>query len=230
VKASTTCRTGHLDPLRLMVGLVEFFRARPSGRVSGLYFPVGASDGGTLESRPRPRRRYRYGWRHEPGALLIAPNPAPDEHELNLGATPWRQFAMCLGHEPDLWFPIDSDGGARAVSICSVCPVRLDCLAWAIEHNERNGIWGGVSARKRQRIRAELRRTHGSVSVPIALAASLRLRDVQAIRHNSNGGIQAVGVPSHLSLAVTTADRRKASETTESSLTAITPWDVSPTS
>ena len=51
----------------------------------------------------------------------------------------WRQLALCLGHDPDLWFPVDSDGGARAVSICTVCPVRLDCLAWAIENNERNG-------------------------------------------------------------------------------------------
>jgi len=67
--------------------------------------------------------------------------------------TPRRQFALCLGHAPDLWFPVESDGGADAVAICSACPVRIDCLGWAIDHNEREGIWGGVSARRRKRMR-----------------------------------------------------------------------------
>ena len=69
----------------------------------------------------------------------------------------WRQSALCFGHDPDLWFPLDSDGGVSAVAICSLRPVRFACLDWAIEHNERNGIWGGVSARRRQRMRAEAR-------------------------------------------------------------------------
>ena len=112
---------------------------------------------------------------------MIAPNPLPGQDQLNFGATPWRQFALCLGQDPDLWFPVDSDGGDKALGICSVCPVRLDCLAWAIEHNERNGIWGGVSARRRQRIRAELRRTHGAVSTPGTLTAGFRRRQVDAV-------------------------------------------------
>lgn len=27
------------------------------------------------------------------------------------------------------------------------CPARFECLDWAMHHNERGGIWGGVSAR-----------------------------------------------------------------------------------
>jgi len=111
----------------------------------------------------------------------MAPNLAPLEPEPDTSSAPWYRYARCRGHEPDLWFPIAPDIGARAVRICSVCPVRLDCLAWAVENNERIGIWGGVSARKRQRIRAELRRNHGSVPVPIALATSLRFRDLEVI-------------------------------------------------
>ena len=111
---------------------------------------------------------------------MIARDPTSGECQAGDSVKPWRQFALCLGHEPDLWFPTDSDGGARALSICAACPVRPDCLAWALEHNEKEGIWGGVSPRKRQRMRAELRRDGGSV-VPIAPATSLRFRDIEAI-------------------------------------------------
>jgi WhiB family redox-sensing transcriptional regulator len=70
------------------------------------------------------------------------------------GGTPWQQFALCRGRDPDLWFPTEPGDSPAAVNICSACPVRSDCLCWAIEHNERHGIWGGVSARRRQRMRA----------------------------------------------------------------------------
>jgi hypothetical protein len=55
--------------------------------------------------------------------------------------------------------PVSSGGaGPFSRSVRSACPGGLDCLRWAIEHNEREGIWVGTSARKRQRIRAESRR------------------------------------------------------------------------
>jgi WhiB family redox-sensing transcriptional regulator len=111
---------------------------------------------------------------------LIAPDPALGEHEPDGTVKRWQPLALCLGHDPDLWFPTDSDGGARALSICAACAVRVDCLAWALENNEKEGIWGGVSPRKRQRIRAERRRESSPVT-PIALATSLRFRDIEAI-------------------------------------------------
>jgi WhiB family redox-sensing transcriptional regulator len=69
----------------------------------------------------------------------------------------WRRKALCLGHDPQMWYPVDS-GGVEAAQICTECPVRLDCLAWALEHNESDGIWGGVSARRRRQMRAEAKR------------------------------------------------------------------------
>ncbi len=74
------------------------------------------------------------------------------EH-LERPAKAWRQFALCLRANPDLWFPVEQDGGTEAVTICWACPVRIDCLGWAIEHNEREGIWGGLSAKSRVRLR-----------------------------------------------------------------------------
>jgi WhiB family transcriptional regulator, redox-sensing transcriptional regulator len=70
--------------------------------------------------------------------------------------TSWRKFALCISHDPELWFPVESSGGAEAIAICRACPVRLDCLGWATEHNERLGIWGGVSARGREKMRKRI--------------------------------------------------------------------------
>jgi WhiB family transcriptional regulator, redox-sensing transcriptional regulator len=65
----------------------------------------------------------------------------------------WRQLGSCVGLDPELWYPIGS-GGGTAVKICMQCSVRLDCLGWALAHNEPDGIWGGVSARERERLRS----------------------------------------------------------------------------
>src|ERR1700722_5022286 len=89
-------------------------------------------------------------------------SPGPVIH--GASATPWWVDALCRQHTPDLWFP-ESEAGMEAVAICAECPVRTDCLSWAIEHNERYGIWGGVSARGRQRIRDEERRRSRSTPV-----------------------------------------------------------------
>jgi WhiB family redox-sensing transcriptional regulator len=83
------------------------------------------------------------------------------ERQYDPSGTPWRQFSLCRDHDADLWFPTATESDVAATTICRACPVRLDCLAWALKYNERYGIWGGVSARARQRMRAEarLRRT-----------------------------------------------------------------------
>lgn len=61
--------------------------------------------------------------------------------------------AVCGQVDPDLFFP---EGGASTKlpkDICMVCPVRVACLAWALEHDVRHGVWGGLSDRERQRVR-----------------------------------------------------------------------------
>lgn len=63
----------------------------------------------------------------------------------------WHEQAACAGTKPDLWFPETRGQAKRAVDvalrICQGCPVREKCLAWARGHDERYGIWGGVSMR-----------------------------------------------------------------------------------
>ena len=48
---------------------------------------------------------------------------------------------------------------AAAKAICARCPVRLDCLDYALEHDERFGIWGGLNEDER---RALLRQRRAS--------------------------------------------------------------------
>jgi WhiB family transcriptional regulator, redox-sensing transcriptional regulator len=92
------------------------------------------------------------------GMSLLSQLPTQGSRECDPSATRWQQFALCRGHDADLWFPTATDDDARAIAICRACPVRLDCLGWAIWYNERYGIWGGVSARGRQRMRDEMGR------------------------------------------------------------------------
>lgn len=53
--------------------------------------------------------------------------------------------AACIGYDPDLWFPDNAADMARAVAICSRCPVRADCQLNADVNGERFGIWAGAN-------------------------------------------------------------------------------------
>ncbi len=42
----------------------------------------------------------------------------------------------------------------RAKTICSACPVRARCLAFAFEHDEAYGVWGGLNPEERRALAA----------------------------------------------------------------------------
>jgi WhiB family redox-sensing transcriptional regulator len=70
----------------------------------------------------------------------------------------WREQAACRGENPELWFPATtgtSKQRAHAVAICKQCPVRAQCLTYAVTRPELHGIWGGVSEKRRQGMRRE---------------------------------------------------------------------------
>ena len=39
--------------------------------------------------------------------------------------------------------------------VCRSCEVRAECLEYALENDERFGIWGGLSERERRRLKRE---------------------------------------------------------------------------
>ncbi|MGH8902406.1 MAG: WhiB family transcriptional regulator [Egibacteraceae bacterium] len=77
--------------------------------------------------------------------------------------TGWREKAACRELDTALFFPIGTTGPAleqiaRAKAVCASCPVIRECLEWALDNNEQDGIWGGTDEDKRRRLRRALQR------------------------------------------------------------------------
>ncbi|MCT9007145.1 WhiB family transcriptional regulator [Streptomyces rhizosphaerihabitans] len=67
----------------------------------------------------------------------------------------WRDSAACRTVDPDLFFPIGSTGPAllqiqEAKAVCAGCPVRDECLRWALDTGQSVGVWGGTSEAERR--------------------------------------------------------------------------------
>jgi hypothetical protein len=68
------------------------------------------------------------------------------------------------GLDPDQWFPVSADPrrarkeAAAAIAICATCPVRGHCLTLSLQHWDigRHGVWGGLVAADRARLRRQV--------------------------------------------------------------------------
>ena len=79
---------------------------------------------------------------------------------LDASAVEWQAQAACKNiSQPDIFFPGRGESSAPAKAICAGCPVRAECLDYALSHGERVGIWGGTSERERRRMRSRRGRT-----------------------------------------------------------------------
>ncbi len=65
----------------------------------------------------------------------------------------WRSQAICAKTDPDLWFSPGAVEHREAKRICRDCPVRSQCLSYAIEAPVDHGVWGGLTERERRRQR-----------------------------------------------------------------------------
>ena len=125
----------------------------------------------------------------------------------------WRELGNCVGVDPDLFFGGRGDNKSHAAAkrVCAGCEVRDECLAYALDNNERFGVWGGLSERQRRALRPRGRRLHGGpVTADLdqlrqaAQAASVaRQERDEAIRAAITGGapLRAVAAASGLSVA-----------------------------
>lgn len=69
------------------------------------------------------------------------------------GTLRWRQRAACRGADSDIFYPHEDAVVAIASIIaeyCDRCEVRTECLEYAIERDERYGIWGGMTPKQRR--------------------------------------------------------------------------------
>lgn len=65
----------------------------------------------------------------------------------------WQERALCAQTDPEAFFPEKGGSTREAKRICQGCEVRDECLEYALEHDERFGIWGGLSERERRRLK-----------------------------------------------------------------------------
>ncbi|WP_272878798.1 WhiB family transcriptional regulator [Rothia nasisuis] len=71
------------------------------------------------------------------------------------GELSWQADALCAQTDPEAFFPEKGGSTRDAKRVCNECPVREACLEYAMENDERFGIWGGLSERERRRLRKQ---------------------------------------------------------------------------
>ncbi|KUH93102.1 transcription factor WhiB [Mycolicibacterium acapulense] len=81
-----------------------------------------------------------------PDPIDVAPALTPED-EL------WQEKALCAQTDPEAFFPEKGGSTREAKRICQGCEVRDACLDYALAHDERFGIWGGLSERERRRLK-----------------------------------------------------------------------------
>jgi WhiB family transcriptional regulator, redox-sensing transcriptional regulator len=65
----------------------------------------------------------------------------------------WQEQALCAQTDPEAFFPEKGGSTREAKKVCLGCEVRAECLEYALEHDERFGIWGGLSERERRKLK-----------------------------------------------------------------------------
>lgn len=76
--------------------------------------------------------------------------------------TDWRHRAACRDEDPELFFPVSDAttpvnvqqiGEAKAV--CWRCPVKDECLSWALASGQDAGVWGGLTETERRKLKRQ---------------------------------------------------------------------------
>lgn len=80
------------------------------------------------------------------------PTPAPPG---GLSWQDWRHRSACHDQDPELFFPIGTSQASMSQSrvaqaVCRRCPVRAECLRWALDSRQEFGVWGGLTEPERR--------------------------------------------------------------------------------
>lgn len=86
----------------------------------------------------------------------------------------WRLLAECQWYDPEIFFPVADEGtpkgdadAAKAKMICGRCPVRDECLRFALDTGQDDGIWGGRTRDERRALRRASKREE-VIDMPLA--------------------------------------------------------------
>ena len=64
----------------------------------------------------------------------------------------WQDEGLCKESDPEAFFPEKGGSTKQAKAVCRRCPITEKCLQYALDNEERYGIWGGKSERERRMI------------------------------------------------------------------------------
>ena len=71
----------------------------------------------------------------------------------------WDSEASCQSIDPEVFFPErPSDRALDAKAICRGCPVRTQCLEFALSARLDHGVWGGLTEVERRSLRRSRQR------------------------------------------------------------------------
>ena len=68
----------------------------------------------------------------------------------------WMLSARCKETDPEVFFPERGDSTLDTLAakrICLKCEVRVECLQYAVDNQERHGIWGGLNEKARRNLK-----------------------------------------------------------------------------
>jgi WhiB family redox-sensing transcriptional regulator len=65
----------------------------------------------------------------------------------------WQEQALCAQTGADFFFPEPGSSVREAKRICGMCEMRSACLEYALNNDERFGVWGGLSEKERHQLR-----------------------------------------------------------------------------
>lgn len=86
-----------------------------------------------------------------PYALIAATRVGAGDRDRTLSTAPaWTDSASCSSTDPEIFFPEKGRKSERetqiAKSICRECPVKQQCLEYALAYPDTHGIWAGLTA------------------------------------------------------------------------------------
>lgn len=98
------------------------------------------------------RSRVPDDWFVDPVKLGVPGLRRPDDEG---NALAWQSDSLCAQTDPEAFFPEKGGSTRDAKKICVSCEVRVQCLEYALQNDERFGIWGGLSERERRKLRKQ---------------------------------------------------------------------------
>ena len=92
---------------------------------------------------------------HQSAFTAVGRHPDDDFEPRQLssvvGDSDWVTRAVCAGSDPDALF-VTGAAQREAARLCQACPVRLECLADALDNQIEYGVWGGMTERQRRAV------------------------------------------------------------------------------